>query len=140
MKKQAIYLSIKPEHTQRIESGIKSYEFRKYYPKKPVQKIYVYESTPTSALKYIIDIGEVIQYPKKITKIGYGNEDFNNGLKVSKYAYEIKKLYKLIQPIPLNILKEKFDFMPPQGYAYGEKYPLLTEYIEKIEKILIIER
>lgn len=138
MNNRAIYISIKPVHTKRIESGEKTYEFRKYYPKIPIDKLYVYESTPTCGLKYIIEIGEVVEYPNKISKPGYGNDDFNKGLKVSKYGYEIKKLYKLKEPILLKTLREKFAFAPPQSYAYDDKYAELTKFIENAEKILII--
>lgn len=136
--KKAIFLSIKPKFTKKIEMGEKTYEFRKYYPKQEINMLYVYETAPTCQLKYIIEIGEIIKYPNKITKKGYGNDDFNNGLKKSKYAYEIKHLYGLERPISLKILREKYNFVPPQGYAYDTKYPILTEAIlnSKIKRIL----
>ena len=84
--RKGIYLSIKPEFTGKIETGEKNYEFRKYYPKQKIDILYVYETVPTCALKYIIELGDIIEYPNKISKEGYGNLDFNNGLKKSKYA------------------------------------------------------
>ena len=61
-----------------------------------------------------------------------GNIDFNNGLKSSKYAYEIKHLYELEKHISLSKLKEEYGFHPPQSYAYDVRYEKLTQYINKI--------
>lgn len=129
---KGIYISIKPVHLNRIVTGKKNYEFRNYYPKEHIDVLYVYESSTTCKLKYIIELGEIIKYPNKITKEGYGNEDFNKGLKNSKYAYEIKHLYELERFIPLKELKEKYGFNPPQSYAYDVRYERLTEDINKM--------
>ena len=94
--KKAIFISIKPEFTTRIENKEKNYEFRNYKPKQEIDTLFVYEAMPTGKLKYIIEIDKIIKYPKKIVKKGYGNEDFNKGLKSSKYTYEIKK-FKILE-------------------------------------------
>lgn len=129
---KGIYISIKPVHLNRIVTGKKNYEFRNYYPKEHIDVLYVYESSPTCKLKYIIELGEIIKYPNKITKEGYGNEDFNKGLKNSKYAYEIKHLCELERIISLKELKEKYGFNLPQSYAYDVRYERLTEDINKM--------
>lgn len=131
--KKAIYISIKPEFTKRIETGEKNYEFRKYIPKKEIDTLFVYESSPTCQLKYIIELGDIIEYPNKIKKEGYGNEDFNNGLKSSKYAYEIKKVFVLKTPITLDKLRKEYSFVPPQSYAYATKYQKLTDELLNAE-------
>lgn len=131
--KKAIYISIKPEFTKRIETGEKNYEFRKYIPKQEIDTLFVYESSPTCQLKYIIELGDIIEYPNKIKKEGYGNEDFNNGLKKSKYAYEIKKVFALKTPITLDKLRKEYSFVPPQGYAYATKYQKLTDELLSAE-------
>lgn len=125
--RKGIYLSIKPEFTRKIETGEKNYEFRKYYPKQEINLLYVYETFPTCALKYIIELGDIIEYPSKISKEGYGNLDFNNGLKKSKFAYEIKHVDILENPIDLSQLKDVYNFVLSQSYAYDEKYPKLTK-------------
>lgn len=136
--KKAIYLSIKPQFTKLIAIGEKNYEFRKYIPKIEIDKLFVYETTPTCALKYIIELGKIIEYPQKIVKNGYGNEDFNNGLKKSKYAYEINSVYLIEEPILLSELKLKYGFAAPQSYAYDDRYPELTEYLSncKVRKLI----
>lgn len=135
--KKGIYISIKPEHTNRIEKLIKNYEFRKYIPKNKIDYLIVYETVPTCAIKYIIELGKIVEYPDKIDEEGYGNKDFNEGLKKSKYAYQIKHLEKLKNPISLVYLKQKYNFTPPQSYAYFEKYPELTEFIFNTEKVVL---
>ena len=139
MEEKAIYISIKPQYTRLIESSRKDHEFRKYIPKRFINTLYVYESSPTSALKYVIKLSDIIQSPNQISDSGYGNNEFNQGIKEAKFAYKINKVYKLEHPIPLVELKEKFGFSPPQSYAYDDRYPELTEYIKtKTNLILII--
>ena len=134
---KGIFISIKPEYTKRIELLEKNYEFRKYLPKESFNLLYVYETYPTCSLKYILTIDNIIIYPDKIKDNGYGNDDFNNGLKKSKYAYHISKVEKLDNPIQLNILKSKYGFTAPQSYAYDSRYKELTNYIKKAPKKVI---
>ena len=48
-----------------------------------------------------------------------------------KYAYPIKNVYRINNPMKLDYLRKKFSFTAPQSFAYGEKYKKLIEYIEK---------
>ena len=136
--KKAIYISIKPKFTKKIETGEKNYEFRKYIPKEEIDTLFVYETTPTCKLKYVIELGDIVEYPNKLLKKGYGNDDFNNGLKESKFAYEIKHVDILTNPIELCDLKRKYRFTPPQSYAYDDKYKELTKYIIESDKMRLI--
>ena len=131
--KKAIYLSIKPKFTKKIETGEKDYEFRKYVPKDEIDTLFVYETVPTCQLKYIIELGKIVEYPDKINELGYGNADFNAGLKQSKYAYEIKHVDLLENPICLKELKDVYGFAPPQSYAYDDRYEKLTNDIKLAE-------
>ena len=124
-----IYVSIYPKHTNNIEKKLKNYEFRNYIPKKEIEYLIVYETVPTCAIKYIIKLGDIVKYPDKKKENGIGNKEFNTGEKNIKYAYEIKEIKKLLNPISLKELKEKYGFMPPQGYAYFDKYEELTKDI-----------
>lgn len=49
---------------------------------------------------------------------GLGNSDFNQGLKESKFAYEILHLYKIRTPLAAPELKEKYNISPPQRFQY----------------------
>lgn len=136
--KKAIYLSIKPKFTKKIETGEKNYEFRKYIPKEEIDTLFVYETVPTCQLKYIIELGNIVEYPDKINELGYGNADFNAGLKQSKYAYEIKHVDLLENPICLKELKDVYGFAPPQSYAYDDRYERLTNDIKlaKVKRLI----
>lgn len=136
--KKAIYLSIKPKFTKKIETGEKNYEFRKYIPKEEIDTLFVYETVPTCQLKYIIELGNIVEYPDKINESGYGNSDFNAGLKQSKYAYEIKHVDLLENPICLKDLRDIYGFAPPQSYAYDDRYEKLTNTIKlaKVKKLI----
>lgn len=136
--KKAIYLSIKPKFTRKIETGEKDHEFRKYIPKESIDTLFVYETVPTCQLKYIIELGKIVEYPDKINESGYGNADFNAGLKQSKYAYEIKHVDLLENPICLKELKDVYRFAPPQSYAYDDRYEKLTNDIKlaKVKRLI----
>ena len=133
---KGIYVSINPEATSKIVQGIKNHEFRNYIPKKSFKFLYVYVTAPQSKLKYVMEIGDIVKYPEKLDKDGDGNLDFNIGKK-SKYAYPIIKVYELAYPISLEELKNKFDFVPPQAFAYSETFSELTEHVLKAEKKLL---
>ena len=134
-----IYISIKQGPTSKIVQGIKDNEFRNYVPKRGFKFMYVYVTAPTSQLKYIIEIGDIVKYPKQLETDGDGNLDFNQGKK-SKFAYPIVKVYELKNPISLEELKKKFGFTPPQAFSYADRYAELTEHILKAEKVIIINR
>ena len=132
-----IYVSINPVPVSKIIQGIKNHEFRNYVPKESFQFLYVYVTVPKCELKYVIEIGKIVQYPNRLEVDGDGNTEFNSGNK-SKFAYPIKKVYELSNPISLKELKEKFAFVPPQAFSYSKTYPELTDYIQKAEKVVII--
>lgn len=125
-----IFLSIKPEFADLIVCQEKDYEFRRYRPKEPIHKLWFYVIHPRSELKYIAEVGNVIEYPCQIAETGVGNTDFNRGLKVSKFAFPILHLDEIVKGIPLATLREKFNFSPPQGYIYTDTFPALVDYAQ----------
>ena len=131
-----LYMSINPNASSKKEKEVKLYEFRNYIPKRKFDKLYVYVTSPVCELKYILLIDDIISYPNTIPENGDGNCEFNQGIK-SKHAYQISKVYKLKKPILLDELKEKYGFVPPQGYAYSDRYNDLTKFIESTEKDLV---
>lgn len=127
----AVFMSIKEIHINRIISKIKNHEFRSKIPKKDFDYIIVYVPTPVKELKYVLKVKKPIESPNKILIEGYGNKDFNENKK-SKYAYPIENAYEINKPLKLDILKQKFNFTAPQSFAYGEKYQELLDYINKV--------
>lgn len=125
-----IFISIKPPYCNLIKSQEKVNEFRSKIPKLPVNYFWIYESAPTSALKYYAKVGTPVHFPDKVKVIGFGDEPFNEGNLKYTYAYPILKLFELSEVIPLHTLKEKYQFSPPQGFAYCSRYPKLDAYLK----------
>lgn len=132
----AVYMSIKDIHISKIVNKTKIYEYRNYIPKREFNRLYIYVPVPVCELKYILDIESIVSYPDKIKDISDGTNDFNKGIKPSN-AYKVGRVYKLVNPIPLKLLKEKFGFTAPQGFAYDDRYKELTDYIEIVDKEII---
>lgn len=126
-----IVISIKPEYVKLILEAKKNYEFRNYIPKQGVHRLWVYTSSPTKKLEYVIDIDNIISYPKLINEDGIGNDIFNKG-NGYKHAYHIKHLYSLEKPLDLRNLKENFNFNAPQSYFYLDNYLELKDYLNNI--------
>ena len=124
-----VVVSIHPKFTNLIKTREKNYEFRKYLPKRGVDKLWIYNSSPVCSLEYLAVIDKVVEFPQKITENGFGNDDFNNGLKKSRFAYHIKHLYKLTYPLPLDRLKREFNFSAPQSYFYLDSNEELKNFL-----------
>ena len=58
--KNAVFMSIKEIHINRILSKIKNHEFRTKKPKKSFDYIIVYVPTPLKELKYILKVKQPI--------------------------------------------------------------------------------
>ena len=125
-----IFLSIRPDFANLIASREKTYEFRRYNPKDKIKRIWLYVTSPDSELKYIAEVGDVVEYPNQIPAKGIGNADFNQGLKVSKFAFPILHLDELVEGVSLNRLRAEFNFSPPQGYIYTDTFPELLKYVK----------
>ena len=132
-----VVISIKPKFVDLIKDGHKNYEFRKYIPKKGVERLWIYTSSPICTLEYVAVIDNIVTYPKHIIEEGIGNDDFNNGLKQSKHAYHIKHLYRLKTPLKLERLRKEFCFTAPQSYFYLENNQKLSEFVlmRELERI-----
>jgi len=54
---------------------------------------------------------------------GIGNDEFNAGLKQSKYGYPILELYKLVNPVTLLEMKDQWAMGgAPMGWRYLTRY------------------
>lgn len=132
-----IVVSIYPKFTNLIKTGEKNYEFRKYVPKRGVNRLWIYSSSPACSLEYVAEIDKIVEFPEKIAEEGIGNDDFNNGLKKSKFAYHIKHLYRLASPLSLERLRSEFGFSAPQSYFYLDSNDKLKDYLQSqnLEKV-----
>ena len=108
-------------------NGTKKVEFRKKIFKRPVDKIFVYSSSPEQRIIGFFTIAEVVEdNPKqlwsKFNKIGgIKKEDFFSYYKNSKTGFSIKidKVEKFKEGInPTDLFK---NFCAPQSYIYLEE-------------------
>lgn len=117
-----IIISIHPQQVEQIVEGHKTHEFRNYRIPQTVGRIWIYVTRPACALKYMATIS-VAKQPGDISHEdpGIGNVEFNEG-KGSQFAYELKQIYELNNPVSLARMKEngwveeapaKYVYIPP---------------------------
>lgn len=122
-----------------ILSEEKKYEFRNFKPKFYNEYFWIYESTPSKSLKYLMKINSITTYPNKIPNFSYGVDRFNSGKMKNRYAYEIEELYTLDEPLSLDFLKSHFNFTAPQAYTYLFNNPSLQNFLlNKVNLIKLI--
>ncbi|ROW03375.1 hypothetical protein VSDG_01227 [Cytospora chrysosperma] len=117
-----IILSVHPEQAEQIAEGIKTHEFRNYRIPQTVSRIWIYVTRPACELMYMAPISAAKQ-PGDISPDdrGLGNNKFNEGTG-TKFAYELKQVYELNNPVSLARMKEngwveeapaKYVYVPP---------------------------
>lgn len=114
-----IFMSIRPEHIHSIATSAKNHEYRRYLLPSSVRRIWFYTTAPISRIEHVARISHG-KAPGEVPEDGgIGNVDFNAGKKVSKYGYEILDLWKLRQPISLELaISEGFLKGAPQKYCW----------------------
>ncbi|PIL33787.1 hypothetical protein GSI_04412 [Ganoderma sinense ZZ0214-1] len=116
-----VILCIKPEFTKLIAERRKNHEYRKYKLKDSVTHLWLYETAPTSAITYVMTT-TTPKVPGEVNDpTGVGNDDFDQGLKESKYGYPVVELFRLKTPLTTSQLKERFDIATPQGWRYATR-------------------
>lgn len=115
--------SIKPKYAERIFSGEKRFEFRTTACKKQIDKIIIYETSPTSKIVGEVSVLEILKDdPQKIwekTKEYAGIEydaflDYFSKREIA-YAYVLENPLKYENP---KSLKELNISAPPQSFIY----------------------
>ncbi|OBZ69459.1 hypothetical protein A0H81_10122 [Grifola frondosa] len=114
-------LTIKPEFADLISKREKNYEYRKYQLRPTVERLWLYETAPTSALTYVITT-DLPKTPGEVNdSTGVGNDDFDKGLKESKFGYPVKGLHRLKEPVTMADMETQFGIRAPQGFCFATK-------------------
>ncbi|KAJ3526908.1 hypothetical protein NM688_g8199 [Phlebia brevispora] len=121
-------LTIKPEFAGLIAKREKNHEFRKYELRETVKRLWLYETAPTSAITYVMETSRPKVPGQVKDPSGIGNDDFDKGLKKSKFGYPVVALYKLKTPLKPEEMKERFGIAPLQGYCYAP-----TKLVEEVK-------
>lgn len=128
----SVILSIKPYYSQAIISGTKKVEFRKKKFKRPVDKIFIYSSSPEKLIIGYFTISEIVQdSPKNLWKDfneigGINEQDFFEYYKDMEIGFSIiiDKVHKFENGIdPIDFIEK---FCAPQSYIYVEEKRLLN--------------
>ena len=118
-----ILISINPEHVAKILSGEKKFEYRTKAPKRGVDSLVIYETTPVKRVVAEAKIIEVIELPpedlwnKTRTHSGITKEFFNlyfQGRKIA-YAYRLGEVKAYDTPRELSFYGIK---SAPQSFIY----------------------
>lgn len=134
-----VILSIHPDHVKEITDGTKTHEFRNYKIPQTVGRIWIYITRPVCQLKYMATIGDV-KGPGEISADdpGIGNKEFNEA-KGSKFAYELKQVYQLNNPVSLAQMKENgWVEEAPVRYVYVPP-AVLGELLGNLQRALFLE-
>lgn len=127
--KSDIIVSFDEEYLDPVVSQKKTYEFRSWRADPEVKRMWIYVNRPIQSLMYILEVDSPIEYPNQIPNDNTYNELFNQGKNTKwKFAYRIKHLYKLNEPIGMRKLKTKYGIHPPQKLTYVSKYPQLVDF------------
>ncbi|CAG9974732.1 unnamed protein product [Clonostachys byssicola] len=116
-----IIISIHPKYVANIVSREKNHEFRNYLLPASVKRLWIYETSPLSSIRYIATISQGKRPGEIRNHDGLGNDEFDRGdLEGSgKYAYEILKLEQLPESYSLGDLKKKGWLKgAPQKYCF----------------------
>ena len=119
-----VVLSIKPEFAFKIFEGTKKFEFRKViFKNENIKSIIVYASSPVQQVIGEFEIDEVLNHDLgtlwDLTQEHSGiSEEFYYQYFANKeqgFAIKIKKPRKYRKP---KCLREDFNLLPPQSFAY----------------------
>ncbi|KAL4932401.1 uncharacterized protein BDV17DRAFT_254363 [Aspergillus undulatus] len=130
--KHDIFMSIKPEHITNIANRTKNHEYRRYLLPSTVQRIWFYTTAPLSRLEYVARVSRGKTRGEVPEDGGIGNKEFNAGLKISNYAYEILELWRLQEVITLKgVIKAGYLKGAPQKYSWVPVELLKTRPLER---------
>lgn len=120
-----VILPMRDPYMEQIIDGKKNYEFRKYYLKPSVKRIWFYRTAPHSSITHICEIQSArTRNPgdAPLEEDGLGNAEFNrrdkdwNGY---DFAYHMLAVYELRCPISLKEMRDKYGFKSaPRGLVY----------------------
>ncbi|KAK1755648.1 hypothetical protein QBC47DRAFT_380845 [Echria macrotheca] len=144
-----IVVSIEPEIVEEIAAGKRDHEFRPYKFPSQILRCWIYTALPVGEVKYMATLGQPKE-PGTIDDLGgIGNADFNRGQTQHKFAYRLKQVYELNNPIPLSLMKKnglgdgpppKWTFVPPAivGQLLGNLRRALFENDDELEEFNLL--
>jgi len=114
-----VFVSMPPQTLTSILSRTRTHETRNWALPPGVVRLWIYETKPVCALKYMCSIGPALR-PGQITdETGLGNREFNKKSERGNWrAYEIMAIYELLDPMELAVLLQREWFkQPPRTFS-----------------------
>ncbi|KAH9950089.1 hypothetical protein B0H21DRAFT_724747 [Amylocystis lapponica] len=117
-----------------IERREKNHEFRQYKLRPDVVRLWLYETAPICAITCILET-TIPKVPGELRDPGgAGNVDFDAGLG-TKYAYPIRGLRKLKEPVGRADLKARFGVTSPRGFCYTTQQMVEELKLDEMERV-----
>ena len=150
MSSNVIFLSIRPQHVDKIFEGAKTVELRRVRPKhlRKGALVLVYVPSPIQSLIGAFKVDRVVEeslqklWEMVHDKAGITREEFDayyDGVSMGVGIF-FSEVWHLSEPIELRDLKEQTGFQPPQGFRYATRSelasPRLAELVEDMEIIV----
>ncbi|KAK3953965.1 hypothetical protein QBC32DRAFT_337642 [Pseudoneurospora amorphoporcata] len=147
--KTDVLIAIKPTHLANIVSRKKNYEYRKYRLKDEVVRLWLYETKEggkgRASITHIAVIPEGVRHTPGTVPTeppGIGNDEFNAGLKQSKFGYPVLEVYELVKPVTLAEMKSNWGMRgAPMGWQYvraglwGDRWGEDDERAERVTRV-----
>lgn len=125
-----VVFSIKPEYSEKILSGAKTVELRRRFPTDVPHGTcaLIYATSPTRALTGVASIGDIVRMPPKEIWKAYSRRacikrrDFDayfDGVDAG-VVIELREPRSLRRAVPLEELRDRFNFEPPQSFLYAK--------------------
>jgi hypothetical protein len=111
-----VVLYIEPRFIPLIISRQKNYEYRKYLLNSSIKRLWLLENPPVSAITTVLYIGPARLPGEVKDPSGVGNNDFDQGLKTSKYGYPILGVKTLPIPVTTEYAKTVFNYEFPTSH------------------------
>ena len=125
---------IRTQFVELIVKGQKNHDFRSYLMK-GIIRIWLYETAPVSAIRYMIET-TTPKIPGQIQdSTGIGNDDFDRQLKRCNLGYPILVVHQLDIPININELKEHYGLKPPRAGIYAPSEFVMTQLSKPLHQV-----
>ncbi|KAK3687599.1 hypothetical protein B0T22DRAFT_132827 [Podospora appendiculata] len=135
-----IIISIHPQHVANIVSRVKNHEFRSYLLPSTVKRLWIYETSPTSSIRFIATVSQGKRPGEIQDPSGLKNDEFDLGELESRaqFAYEIQKLEELPTAYSLDDLKRRGWLNgAPQKYCFVK--PAMDEALKTTPLKLVFD-
>lgn len=126
-----VVLSIRPHYSEKIMEGRKTVELRRRFPiSAPGGTIaYIYATSPVRAMVGVAEIRDVLKLPVEQIWAEFegaasvGRTDFQKYFQGLDFGFALlfDDVRSFSRPIPLDELRQKFGFEPPQSFLYASR-------------------